>query len=147
MSRSCARRRRPSTAFNGPKWMCWRSALFTPASLGTKPKAETALMSEPPVAVAAPSALKLRKIAAWRGIRVLAWHGDVLYGCRGYQIIGLHVGNGNDNDKKWSDVACFHPAWWRNLTARTTLTYRLLRDGFHALAVLDDQTMVGAVPG
>jgi hypothetical protein len=102
-------------------------------------------MSEPPVAVVASSALKLRKTAAWRGIRVLAWAGDTLYGCRGYQIVALQAGR--DNSNKWSDVASFHPAWWRNLTSRTALTYRLLRDGFHALAVLDDQTMVGAVPG
>jgi hypothetical protein len=37
--------------------------------------------------------------------------------------------------------------WWRNLTSRHRLTYRLVRDGFHALAILDDLTLVGAVPG
>ena len=32
---------------------------------------------------------------------------------------------------------------WRNVTSRSKLSYRLVRDGFHALAVLPDQTMVG----
>jgi hypothetical protein len=120
-----------------------------PASLGVKAKAEAAIMSESPVAVATSSALKLRKIAAWRGVRVLAWEGDILYGCRGYQVVSLQAGAGNGKNKNhnWSEVARFHPAWWRNLTSRTALTYRLLRDGFHALSVLDDQTMVGVVPG
>ena len=48
-------------------------------------------------------------------------------------------------------VARFRPVWWRNLTSRSALSYRLMRDGFHALAILDgqtnNQTMVGAVPG
>ena len=48
---------------------------------------------------------------------------------------------------KWELVACFRPAWWRNFTSRSALSYRLVRDGFHALAVLEDRTMVGAVPG
>jgi len=112
-------------------------------------------MTETPVAVAASSALKLRRVAAYRGIRVLAWHGDVLYGCRGYQIVrllaGLQIGNGAE----WEIVARFRPVWWRNLTSRTALSYRLVRDGFHALAILgsppdgqtNDQTMVGVVPG
>lgn len=114
-------------------------------------------MAETPVAVAASSALKLRRIGAWRRIRVLAWDGDVLYGCRGYQIVRLRVGD----DAHWEAVARFRPAWWRNLTSRCALSYRLVRDGFHALAILDgrtldgqafvgqtsDPTMVGAVPG
>jgi len=77
---------------------------------------------------------------------VLAWEGDVLYGCRGYQIVGLQVGKGAE----WKVVAHFRPAWWRNLTLRNALSYRLMRDGFHALAILgqtSDRTMVGAVPG
>jgi hypothetical protein len=112
-------------------------------------------MTETPVAVAASSALKLRKVAAYRGIRVLAWQGDVLYGCRGYQIVRLPVGPEIRNRAEWEPVARFHPVWWRNLTSRTALSYRLLRDGFHALAILgsapdgqtNDQAMVGVVPG
>jgi hypothetical protein len=104
-------------------------------------------MTETPVAVAAPSTLKLLRAAAWRGIRVLAWQGDILYGCRGYQIVRLHVTRQTGENEVWETVAHFHPVWWRNLTSRTTLSYRLVRDGFHALAVLDDHAMVGAVPG
>jgi len=121
-------------------------------------------MTETPVAVAASSALKLRRVAAWRGIRVLAWDGDVLYGCRGYQIVRLNarlqirpqvVRPQIGESEPWEVVARFRPVWWRNLTSRSALTYRLVRDGFHALAILGsplegqtkDQTMVGAVPG
>ncbi len=100
-------------------------------------------MDETPVAVAASSALKLLRVAAYRGIRALAWDGGVLYGCRGYQIVSLEAGKGAE----WQAVARFRPVWWRNLTSRSALTYRLVRDGFHTLVVLDDQTMVGAVPG
>jgi len=96
--------------------------------------------------MAASSALRLRRVAAWHGIRALAWHGDVLYGCRGYEIVRLQV----DKTAEWEVVARFRPAWWRSLTSRNALSYRLLRDGFHALAILggqtNDRTMVGAVP-
>ncbi len=104
-------------------------------------------MAETPVAVAASRPLKLRRVAAWRGIRALAWDGDVLYGCRGYQIVRLHVSPQIAENAKWEAVTRFRLVWWRNLTSRSTLSYRLLRDGFHALAVLGSQTMVGAVPG
>jgi len=108
-------------------------------------------MAESPVAVAASSALKLRRVAAWRGIRVLAWDGDVLYGCRGYQVVCMNSRLQAGQSAEWESVAHFRPVWWRNLTSRAALSYRLLRDGFHALAILDDplggQTMVGAVPG
>jgi hypothetical protein len=104
-------------------------------------------MPETPVAVAASSTLHLRRITAWRGIRVLAWHGDILYGCRGYDIVRLQPSKSTD----WEVVARFRPAWWRSLTSRTALTYRLVRDGFHALTILggqnNDLTMVAAVPG
>jgi hypothetical protein len=112
-------------------------------------------MTETPVAVAASSALKLRRIAAWRGIRALAWDGDVLYGCRGYQVVRLNARMNTrpqaGKSAEWEVVARFSPVWWRNLTSRVALSYRLARDGFHALAILgsplDDPTMVGAVPG
>src|SRR6202158_193561 len=103
-------------------------------------------MTETPVAMAASSALRLRRVAAWHGIRALAWHGDVLYGGRGYETVRLQV----DKTAEWEVVARFRPAWWRSLTSRNALSYRLLRDGFHALAILggqtNDRTMVGAVP-
>ena len=107
-------------------------------------------MSESSLAIAAPSALKIRKISAWRGIRVLAWHGDLLYGCRGYQIVRLKVGPQLAGTAEWEVVARYRPAWWRSLTSRNRLSYRLVRDGFHALAITGQtnrEMMVGAVPG
>jgi hypothetical protein len=101
-------------------------------------------MDRSPIEAAPASAITLRRVAAWRGIRVLAWDRDVLYACRGYQIVRLNVGK---NASAWEPVARCAPAWWRNLTSRTTLGYRLVRDGFHALAILNGETMVGAVPG
>jgi hypothetical protein len=86
--------------------------------------------------------LQLRLIATYRGMRVLTWSDDFLYGCRGYEILRVRAGT-----SEWEPVARFRPAWWRNLTARYPLSHRLVRDGFHALAVLPDGTMVGASPG
>jgi len=88
--------------------------------------------------------ISLDRLATYRGIRVLTWHGDVLYGCRGYQVLQLQA---DKQDQQWKPVAHFRPPWWRKLTSRNRLTYRLMRDGFHALAVLDDGGLVGAVPG
>ena len=80
-------------------------------------------MTETPVAVAASSALTLRKIAAWRGIRVLAWEGDILYGCRGYRIVRMNVRMNArlqaGKSAEWESVAHFRPVWWRNLTSRS----------------------------
>jgi len=114
-------------------------------------------MTKTPAAAAASSAVKLRRVAAWHGIRVLAWKNDVLYACRGYQILRLCVGSRIGESEPWEVVARFCPAWWRNLTSRNTLSYRMMRDGFHALLVLDDDKndkedkngppMIGAVPG
>jgi hypothetical protein len=48
---------------------------------------------------------------------------------------------------EWSIVAYFRPSWWRNLTVSSRFTYRLFRDGFHALAVLSSGHLVAIVPG
>jgi len=104
-------------------------------------------MAETPVVASASPYLKLRKVAAYRGIRALVWDREVLYGSRGYEIVRLRVSPQIDTGVGWEAAARFGPVWWRNLTSRIVLSYRLVRDGFHALAILDDQTMVGAVPG
>jgi hypothetical protein len=101
-------------------------------------------MDPSPVEAGPPSAIKLRRIASYRGIRVLAWDREILYACRGYEIVRLRAA---ENALHWEFVARFRPAWWKELTSRTTLTCRLMRDGFHALALLGDGAMVGAVPG
>lgn len=87
-------------------------------------------------------ALQLRRIAAYPGIRVLAWVDNFLYGGRGYEIVRQRAGA-----PQWESVARFRPAWWRNVTSRNPLSHRLVRDGFHALAVLPEGTMVGTAPG
>jgi hypothetical protein len=99
-------------------------------------------MDQSQSAAASASVVKLRRIAAYPKTRVLTWHGDVLYACRGYELVRLRAGA-----SEWEVVAHFRPAWWRKLTSQTILTCRLVRDGFHALAVLADGTMIGAVPG
>ena len=99
-------------------------------------------------AAAGSAAMRLRRVATWHGVRVLAWHGDVLYGCSGYTLIAISAKKLQlKGPKAWTSVADFRPAWWRSLTSRSSFTYRLVRDGFHALAVLDDKTMTAAVPG
>jgi hypothetical protein len=93
---------------------------------------------------AASCAVTLRRVAAFPGIRALYWDHRILYASRGYQIVRLVP---DDSTTEWQFVAAFRPLWWRRLTSQTTLTSRLVRDGFHALAMLSDGTMVGAVPG
>ena len=104
-------------------------------------------MPESAAAPAKASTVSLRKVAAWRGIRALTWDGGILYGCRGYRIFRLHAERG----AAWEPFASFRPAWWRNLTSRNSLTSRLMRDGFHSLAMVHaaggDHTAIGAVPG
>ena len=98
-------------------------------------------MHQSAVATALPSAVSLRRVLACRGIRVLAWDNDFLYACRGYKIIRWRAPSSQArraSDRRWNVVAQFQPAWWRTLTSRSPLTYRLVRDGFHALAVLRD---------
>lgn len=89
------------------------------------------------------AATRLSHAGTYPGLRVLAWAGNMLYASRRYQLLVSQVtGSGCD----WRLVGSFRPAWWRNATSATRLTFRLVRDGFHALAVLPDGTLVGAVP-
>ncbi len=53
----------------------------------------------------------------------------------------------SDQAIEWQHVADYSPAWWRNLSASSRLTFRLFRDGFHALATLGSGHIVAAVPG
>jgi hypothetical protein len=99
-------------------------------------------MPESAVAAAAASTVVLRKVCACRGVRVLAWDGDILYAARGYELVRWNAGLNRARtarELEWESVARFHPAWWRNLTARAAFSSRLVRDGFHALAILNDK--------
>jgi hypothetical protein len=77
-------------------------------------------------------------------MRALAWSGDTLYASRGYELRSAEI---IDERIVWRYVASYRPAWWRHLTSRNRLTFRLVRDGFHALAILPGGTLVGALPG
>ena len=90
------------------------------------------------------SPLQLQKLATFPRLRALAWDGDVLYASRGYTLLKIQPGS-----EKFScaPVASYDPEWWRLLTSRSRLSYRLVRDGFHALAVHPDGNLIAAMPG
>jgi hypothetical protein len=74
---------------------------------------------------------------------------DTLYASRDYDLLRTRISAGEtpSDDQPWEALASFHPPHWRHWTTRTNLTARLVRDGFHALAVLPSGGMVAAVPG
>jgi hypothetical protein len=77
-------------------------------------------------------------------MRVLAWDGDVLYASRGYTLLCARL---NEDVGEWKTIGHYPPVWWRNLSCSFKLSFRLLRDGFHALAPLATGHLVAAVPG
>jgi len=77
-------------------------------------------------------------------MRALACDGDVLYVSRGYEL--LHAKLDNEN-VVWKTIANYQPEWWRKISSATRLSFRLFRDGLHALAVLPTKHLVAAVPG
>src|SRR5580700_6312404 len=99
----------------------------------------------------------LRRVARFQHLRALTWVDDVLYASRGYDLLRTRISPSQiksqienqipSDNQPWEAVASFHPAHWRRFTARTNLSSRLVRDGFHALAVLPSQGIVAAVPG
>lgn len=93
-----------------------------------------------------PDILNLALVAEFTNLRVLAWHDDCLYASRGYSLLRAKM-QVNPDAIEWQPVARYAPDWWRNLSARSRLTFRLVRDGFHALATLASGHMVAAVPG
>ncbi len=91
-----------------------------------------------------PEPIRLEAIASFPGLRVLAWDGDTLYASRGYTLLRARPDSAACS---WQPVGSYSPPWWRKWSAKSRLTYRLFRDGFHALAVLPSGHLVGAVPG
>jgi hypothetical protein len=85
-----------------------------------------------------------RPLHEFRGMRALAWNGDVLFASRGYTLLYALMGRGS---VEWQSAGAFRPALWRNISARSRLSARLFRDGFHALAMLPNCGLVAAVPG
>jgi hypothetical protein len=88
--------------------------------------------------------LRLIPCETFSGMRGLAWHDNVLYASRGYELMKAKV---ISPKVAWEFVGQWHPEWWRKLTSRTRLSFRLVRDGFHALAVMPSGTVIAAVPG
>jgi hypothetical protein len=91
----------------------------------------------------------LRRVARFPRLRALAWSGDTLYASRNYELVRTKILPGQipSDHLHWETVAAFIPPYWRRWTSCTNLTSRLLRDGFHALAVLPARGVVAAVPG
>jgi hypothetical protein len=92
------------------------------------------------------SNLSIVPVAAFPGLRVLAWQDDWLYASHGYKLLRARPKT-NPDAVEWQPVARYAPRWWRNLSASSRLTFRLFRDGFHALATLAPGHIVAAVPG
>ncbi len=78
------------------------------------------------------------------GFRVLAWHAGTLYASRGYEVMRGAVHGGG---VQWQRVGHYRPPALRSLTSKNRIASRLLRDGFHALAVTPSGHLIGAVPG
>jgi hypothetical protein len=91
----------------------------------------------------------LRRVARFPRLRALAWAGDTLYASRNYELVRTKILPGEipSDHQHWETVAAFNPPYWRRWTSRFNLSSRLVRDGFHALAVLPSHAMVAAVPG
>ena len=89
-------------------------------------------------------ALSLEQLATFPGMRALAWRDDVLYASRGYELYSARIVDAKIN---WERSAAYRPQWWRNGTCRIRLASRLVRDGFHALACLQNGNLIAAVPG
>jgi hypothetical protein len=89
---------------------------------------------------------RLTHVARFPRLRALAWSGDYLYASRGYQLPRARIQDPSGT-LTWEPVAEFRPALRRRLSVMNTLTARLFRDGFHALAVLPSGALVAAVPG
>ena len=91
-----------------------------------------------------PPELRLTLVERQPNLRVLAWAGDVLYASRGYEVLRASV---RDGKFSWSLAARFRHTAWRALASASRLASRLVRDGFHALAITPSGALVGAVPG
>jgi hypothetical protein len=90
----------------------------------------------------------LVRVAKFPGLRALAWADDYLYASRSYELMRARIGGEVfAAGLHWDLIANFRATPWRSLSSATRLSSRLLRDGFHALAVLPSAEIVGAVPG
>jgi hypothetical protein len=89
--------------------------------------------------------LRLTKVAAFPGLRALAWHENIFYASRGYELLRAQV-SPDAPRIKWQPVARYNASPWRQVSSGSRLGSRLFRDGFHALAILPSGHLVAAVP-
>src|ERR1700758_4940105 len=82
---------------------------------------------------------RLVPVATLPRTRALAWSNDTLYVSQGYSVKQASIG---PSEIKWKPAGSFDPPGWRRLTSKARLTHRLVRDGFHALAVLPSGHLV-----
>jgi len=87
---------------------------------------------------------KLTLVATFPRMRALFWADNLLYASRGYNLMCARM---DLHSIGWEPVAQYRPEWWRNVTSSTSLSSRLCRDGFHALAKLPTGQIIAAVPG
>jgi hypothetical protein len=85
-----------------------------------------------------------REIATFQNLRVLAWDQGTLYAATGYTLLAAEPGS---DPICWREIARFRPRWWPGLTSRNSLSSRLFRDGFHALAIHPHGNQIAALPG
>jgi hypothetical protein len=88
----------------------------------------------------------LIRVSRFPKLRALAWSGDTLYASWGYELLRAKIEDPCDAIS-WQPVATFRPSLRQRLSVLNTLTARLFRDGFHALALTPAGGAVAAVPG
>jgi hypothetical protein len=88
--------------------------------------------------------LKLELVATFPNMRALAWDRGSLYAARGYKLFRARM---NSDKFEWREAGNFRPEWWRAISSQFALTFRLLRDGFHAVAITRSGNIIAAVPG
>ena len=87
--------------------------------------------------------LRLAPLGRFPCRRVLTWHGHTLYVSQGYALWQWEPESATSG---WTRIGWFCPSWLRHLSSVVRLGHRLRRDGFHALEVLPDGTLVAVLP-
>src|ERR1051326_8026566 len=102
------------------------------------------MATQPAISEQRAHTLEVQPLGTYPGLRALAWDGDLLYASRGYTLLKTRPRTGTVG---WTRVADAEADWWRKLTCKANLSARLVRDGFHALAIHRDGNLVAALPG
>ena len=100
-------------------------------------------MATQPQSLSGQPALDLKCIGTFPRMRALAWSGDALYASRGYELLSARF---SGRSATLQTVGRYRPEFWRSCSSIFRPSFRLFRDGFHALAVLSSGHLVAAVP-